>query len=81
MWGSNLIQLHKKDILTAKQAQISPKNLPDSKGAQVKMTNEQWQNIQIADPEISIIVSLLKTTVKTKRDCQGYRQLKNHAEA
>ena len=50
MWGLNLTQLHGKDMLTVKQAQISPNNLPDSKGAQVRMTNEQWQNIQIADP-------------------------------
>ena len=59
-WGSNLTQLHKKDMLTVKQAQISPNNLPESKGAQVRMTNEQWQNIQMADLEISTIAPLLK---------------------
>ena len=58
MWGSNLIQLHEKDVLTAKQAQISPNNLPDSKGTQVKMKDGHWQNIQMADPEISTIVSI-----------------------
>ena len=60
MWESNLTQLHGKDVLTVKQAQISPNNLPDSKGAQIRMTNEQWQNIQMADPEISTIVSSLR---------------------
>ena len=37
-WGSNLMQLHEKDMLTIKQAQISPNNLPEPKGAQVRMT-------------------------------------------
>ena len=59
MWGSNLTHLHEKDVLTVKQAQISPNNIPDSKGAQIRMKNEQWQNIQMADPEISTIISLL----------------------
>ena len=59
-WGSNLTQLHEKDVLTVKQAQISPKNLLEPKGAQVRMTNEQWKNIQMADPEISTKISLLK---------------------
>ena len=59
-WGSNLTQLHEKDVLIVKQAQISPNALPESKGAQVRMTNEQWQNIKMADPEIRTIVTLLK---------------------
>ena len=67
MWGSNLTQLHEKDMLIVKQAQISPNNLPDLKGAQVRMTNEQWKNIQIADPETSTIISLLKKTKLSKR--------------
>ena len=66
-WGSNLTQLHEKDMLTVKQAQISPNNLPEPKGAQVRMTNEQWQNIQMADSEISTIISLLKKKKLSKR--------------
>ena len=66
-WGSNLTQLHEKDVLTVKQAQISPNNFPEPKVAQVRMTNEQWQNIQMADPEISTIISLLKKTKLSKR--------------
>ena len=67
MWGSNLTQLHEKDVLTVKQAQISPNNLPESKGAQVRMMNEQWQNIQKADPEISTRVSFLRKKKLSKR--------------
>ena len=59
-WGSNLTQLHEKDVLFAKQAQISPNDPPESKGAQVRITNEQWQNIQMADPEIGTTIALLK---------------------
>ena len=59
-WGSNLTHLHEKDVLIVKQAQISPNNLPESKGAQVK-------TIQMADPEISKIISLLKKRKLSKR--------------
>ena len=31
------------------------------------MTNEQWQNIQMADPEISTIVSLSRKKKLSKR--------------
>ena len=66
-WGSNLTQLHEKDVLFAKQAQISPNDLPESKGAQVRITNEQWQNIQMADPEIGTTIALLKKKKLSKR--------------
>ena len=67
-----MTQLHEKDVLTVKQAQISPNNLPDSKGAQVRMTNKQWQHIQMADPEISTIVSLLRKKKLSKRKGTAY---------
>ena len=42
-WGSNLTQLHERDMLTVKQAQISPNNLPEPKGLKKKkLSKRKW---------------------------------------
>ena len=65
-WSSQNSLNEGKDVFTVKQAHLVPHS-QKTKEIPVKMTNEQWQTIQSADPDLSVIISLLKKRTLSKR--------------
>ena len=58
--------LEGKGMFTVKQAHVVPHS-KETKENPVRMTNEQWQVIQSADPDLNVIITLLKKKKLSKR--------------
>ena len=65
-WSSCKPELEGRTVFTVKQAHVVPHS-KETKDNPVRMTNEQWQTIQSADPDLNVIITLLKKKKLSKR--------------